>query len=556
MFTIWTHRDQLPQNRQPEGQESQPPFAIIHAESHLEPTHALMDQQAMQVSLLQAEYEERKRALEETEEKLRLAQQALFETKATFAPIGRMPTELLGLIFIAHVKDNKQSPWTLMQISRRWRSVAMITRAIWGQILLANKKWTKSNGVPPNTRVLEGMEICSTRSQFARALERAGASPLDIKVVAINTARIICTLPESSVKPRIRSLEVITEEDCLYPLKLFEDFDLSELTSFTLDSELSDLVEQVVQKASRVRYLDVSVDTLGKMTGCIWWNELEVLVVRCTGTYQDIGWLIPTLLNAAGLTSLSLEDADLPAWLSEAPIQMPSLRQLKLCSVEPIWPIDCPNLTHLTLEESSAAVAMENRTIRLPHLTEMTFTMFIAGYILRCFEVPSLVKFELGGGAGKSTNARLFRSLWPTPNSNAGHNFPVFSIRPSVLSIRNLDINSKLLARTVVYHGSLEELNIIGVDITSEFFYDLVPVQIEKRTKKPKAGDEGATWQIGCPALRVLVVDFAGRKFVKDRLDLEAGAKTLIATRTIAGSPLNRLSIRFSTNDGWREQVE
>lgn len=44
-----------------------------------------------------------------------------------------------------------------------------------------------------------------------------------------------------------------------------------------------------------------------------------------------------------------------------------------------------------------------------------------------------------------------------------------------------------------------------------------------------------------------------GRKTIKDYVALEAGANTLIATRIRAGAPLERLALRFTEVEGWKE---
>jgi hypothetical protein len=531
----------------------------VPTEAQLLHNRTLITQQAAEIALLQAECQERKKALEESEAKLRTAEQALFEIKATIAPIKRVPPEVLGIIFVVHVRDNQQSPWTLMQVSRNWRSAAMMTRTIWGRILFANRRWIKSRGVSPHDRFFDGMEICSKQEQFTRALQRAGATPLDLRVITPGITCPVYSLDKHAVKPRIRSLELITMDDWDISTNLFDGFDFSGIESLTLEDNPTSIVEKVIRESRRLRSLEVPVQVLNKMTGCKWWNELEELTVKFHyfPRNDSIDWLKPALVGTTSLISLSLEDGDLTALFAQEQIRMPSLKYLKLCEVEPFWPIDCCNLTHLTLQESLGRTELADRSIHLPHLIEMVFISLGFGNVLRVFDLPSLNKFDFRGGGGKATNASFFKTLWPTGGSATGTD-PVFKREPRVLSLRIIEINSKALSRAIASQTWLEELSTAAVDITADFFDGLVPVQVEVRPKKSQASHRGVapTWQVGSPSLKRLSIDFVGRKTTRDQVALEAGAKRFMAGRIKAGAPLELLAMRFSEVEGWKELIE
>jgi hypothetical protein len=131
------------------------------------------------------------------------------------------------------------------------------------------------------------------------------------------------------------------------------------------------------------------------------------------------------------------------------------------------------------------------------------------------------------------------------------------SIEPTILRLQDTLVNQKVLARALTGRTRLNELYTVGVKITAEFFQALTPVRITKETKRSQTSKGGrSAWQIGCPALKILLVDHLDSKVKQEQTAVEASAKALIAARIKAGAPLDRFAIRFSRDEGWKEFVD
>ena len=177
------HTDANKSSQDSSSEAELPFFESFQLEGQIIQPRALLTQQAAKVALLQAKYRKQEKILGTLEESLREAKQISFKIQAKTLPINRVPPEVLGLIFTAHVQENRGSPWPLMQVSRTWRAVALMTRAIWGRIVLAPSNWAKLKGVDPHLRFWDGMEVCYKQAQLDRAPKRAEAIPLELKIV-------------------------------------------------------------------------------------------------------------------------------------------------------------------------------------------------------------------------------------------------------------------------------------------------------------------------------------------------------------------------------------
>lgn len=289
------------------------------------------------------------------------------------------------------------------------------------------------------------------------------------------------------------------------------------------------------------------------------WNALEELAIKDLFMSGDIKGIRSILSAATALTCLELDSGSIVHPDSNDDICLPSLRHLKLIAVDEFWPIDCRNLTHLTLEWTPDVDELADRSIRLPHLVELIYVSMKVENDLRVFDVPSLRTFDFKCLMGKAGSAMLFKSIWPDTTSLKGQaNVVVSNIEPQLLSLRNTDINSKVLARSLAGRMLLEDLSMIEVEITTEFFDGLLPVQLQKQTKKSQKTqrDGGPAWRVGCVALKRLAVDLFGRKLKQEQAVVEESARRLLAARNNAGFPFERLAIRFSKEESWKELAD
>jgi hypothetical protein len=539
-------------------------------------TRAFISQQAAKVATLQAKYLEQKKISDALESKLQIAQQLLFETQATIATVRRVPPEILSIIFTVHVEENNESPWLLMQVSRAWRAAALMTRSIWGRIILAPSNWNKSKKGSRRVRVWDGMEVCYKKAQLIRALKRAGAVPLDLKIVSTTSNHrrrwmsgmtnaehdllfLIDSIPLHQSSPRLRSLNIETDGKLTLPTKTFQTFNFTDLVSLILDEKYPELVDQVVKEARGLRTVRVHAQSLEKMEKYKWWNKVEELDIQ--HLFHTKTEVIRSILCAStALTSLSIETGMVSDPHSpKEQIYLPLLKRLELRSITDFWPIDCPALTYLGLHSPPSIMGLQAASIRLPYLTELALSLrHTYENTLTVFDLPSLDTLEFRCTWGKAAAATMLKRIWgnSTP-STLTKKTTSSSIEPKVIRLRSSLVNQKVLARALAERTLLRELYTIDIQINAEFFDALTPVRIAKQTKKSQAskgGDSG--WQISCPALKVLVVDHVDRKLKQEQGVVEASAKALIAARIKAGAPLERFAIRFSKDEGWEEFVD
>jgi len=120
---------------------------------------------------------------------------------------------------------------------------------------------------------------------------------------------------------------------------------------------------------------------------------------------------------------------------------------------------------------------------------------------------------------------------------------------------RGADINPMVLARTLVNRTRVQELSLVAVEVTSEFFDRLASVWTGKRGKESQETQRGVVskWEIPCMALTRLTIDLVGCKIKQRHAAVDASAKKLMAARIKAGVPFELFSIRFSPEQGWTE---
>ena len=497
-------------------------------------------------------------------------------SESRIAPVGRVPTEVLGLIFAAHVNENLQSPWPLMQVSRAWRAAALMTRVIWGRILLAHPSWVKAKTGGARVRVYEGMEVCFKPPQLNRALKRAGATPLDLKIVFTNEIagaryrrvltesqtqtellELISNAPGQGVGTKLRSLSITTDWNFTVPTETLLKFDFTTLVSLSLDKEYPDVIKKVVKESPGLRGLHVRSQVLNEMGKYNRWEDLEEVGITELRFVKDMEQVWSMLSASIHMVSISLHSGVL---LSEndPPISIPSLKRLVLNRVSSFWPIDCPNLTHLTLSTPPSRLDLENGSVHLPHLIELVYVAsFIMDHSLGIFNVPALHKLTFQCPYGRATCATAIKTMWPFSTSKGSVKAGAISnIEPRSFHLHQTSINQKVLAHVLTGRRYLEEIVSVDNEISGEFFTCLLPVPAKETKTAQKGKGKKASWNIPCGALKRLEIDVVTRKKVKrDQPTVEAAARELIEARKKAGAPLERLAMRFSKDEGWIDLV-
>ena len=111
-----------------------------------------------------------------------------YNSASFLAPIQRLPVEILAEIFLLSRDCHLRPPLHLMHVCRRWRATMLNTPRIWVNLRL--RTWTKMDEV----RV---------------ALERTGASPLDVE---IDTGMDVFKMVDTDKLKRYAGLELATTE--------------------------------------------------------------------------------------------------------------------------------------------------------------------------------------------------------------------------------------------------------------------------------------------------------------------------------------------------------
>lgn len=522
----------------------------------------VLEQEAIH-SRFQEEYEKQKATMTEIEGRLRTAADTLFKTRAVLAGIRRLPLEILGEIFVNHVRGNFGSPWTVMHVCRAWRNAALLTRTIWGVIMLTpalGPKFDKNR-----SRIFKGMELCFKPSQVFRALARAGPMPLDLSIGFEVQGKqpsgqkawrdkqhgmiddMLETLIFGVEKRRIRSFEVNTGGQARLWFNLWSKFDTSGLESLRLDRSYPIFIEQVLKEAKRLRRLTANAKDIKAFADVPWLGQLEELgILDAKHVPLDSGYLHDILHSARSLQFLSIHGGlIMDNRAMERSIDMPGLTHLELRGLTCFWPIECPNLTHLTIEcDHRSPRRIEPNSIHLPHLKVFNFTCCYSLECLLGFVVPNLREFDLHGSPSKSDMRRGMSLVWSKKS--------VPNINPTIFRFHHATVNCKVIADTIKTMSQLEEVKIQQVNVNTQFLNELHPKSISPPKKKQPA-KKVSRRMVSASKMKVLSIDFIGSKAKTEGADAyEKAATELLEKRQHAKAPLERIEVRLTEEDGWR----
>lgn len=549
------------------------PIFNFPTESQIAQARLLATEQEATFVQIQVEYDKQKTIMSDIEKRLRTAEETLFKTKAILAGIYRLPPEILGEIFIFHVRANLQSAWTLMQVSRAWRSAALSTRALWGAIMLSPSMGSKMDKT--RARVYKGKEVCFKLNQVTRALARAGPTPLDLfigsefKERRVSGRRIwnykasyaienllLSHMTNGPEKKKLRSLEIETNGYKVFGFgNKMDKFDLTTLESLKLEYMWPELIDRVQKEAKGMRRLVAMSSDIQKLVGVRWLGQLEELeILNHRNISTDAAAIRSILSEAQSLNSLLIDggqilDKDLP----KSTIEFPKLQRLVLRKVHDFWPFDAPNVTHLTIECSwEAPRQMERNSINLPHLKVFHFNCMNSLECLLAFVVPSLQEFSLWGRDSRQQMRTGMEKVWIQNNSP--------NINPVSFTFRHATTHHQVVADTISKMTNLEALHIEYVTVTTPFLNQLQPQRgppPKKVAKNKKEHEQPQTrknppWVVRAPKMKVLTMDFAGSKMKNDDAEAyEKAARELLAKRKHSKTPMEKIEIRLSADEGW-----
>ncbi|KDQ19636.1 hypothetical protein BOTBODRAFT_184596 [Botryobasidium botryosum FD-172 SS1] len=329
-----------------------------------------------------------------------------FASAATIAPIGFLPSELLGHIFMCGTQQDPQSfPHLVSQVSRMWREVALHTPALWSYIELYD-------------------DYTYERAQIR--MERSRATPLDISynygtytdhMTPFDVVEMMDFLIPFS--PRWRSLSLRFASAANLQIALLKCYQHTPILE-KLYLETPEIDAGFLLEVHPADFLGGTIPAIRSLTfrnvylGCTPALLSHVTYLHLSDIFKLPG-LTWSVLASAPLRHLVLDE--LGEFGSEDitfPLAtLPSLQKLILSHVsefialQALFCIDMPSLSHLTIISinghrafpwsSSRNVELSRRLPSLRHLAVRfgTFSHITFEHILRI--MPALVGLEFEG---------------------------------------------------------------------------------------------------------------------------------------------------------------
>ncbi|KAG8808005.1 hypothetical protein FRC17_004178 [Serendipita sp. 399] len=453
------------------------------------------------------------------------------------------PDDILSIIFESYV-DILGNPWALMQVCRRWRHVATLTRRIWSGILIAYTTPTVSHSsFPCDERRYQGYEICNTVQRLSSALARAARGPLDIcfKLSTIRGWAIdpsvkaeaflwecVDLLRTSQAYLRIRCLETPSASASWMDSLGLNNFEFIALESALVGMSALGLCRQIQLTAKRIHTLVMRQD-FGRSFS---WDlqvlpNLQNLEILGRASQNEGRELHRLLRGGAHLVDLSLSTLEVSG---DGPLSFPSLQTLKLCSVQFGCMVNLPSLRSL----------------------EMSFSSVLSTGV-DSIDLPSLTSLELYG----STPHRDVRIRAPALNnlqvylySQQDESVPHLQdhleeiIKPAFGTLRRVELQGDFETSTTLVDlldrcVSLEELHISRCRIKKSFFEALggclLPPKPDSLLHKAPI----------ITSLKAFHLDLRDVKHAPTRTASAKWARMAVRARGQGGYPLNEASIRI-----------
>ncbi|KIM23473.1 hypothetical protein M408DRAFT_27819 [Serendipita vermifera MAFF 305830] len=551
-------------------------------DSQLAQAHEFVVKQTNEVQVLEKMYKGYNLIAKRCQLEIDAVEQAMFVNLSKMAPIRRVPPEILSMVFYIHVYENSESPWLLMQVSRAWRAVALLTKGLWSRIVLAPTSWYRRKYLYRDNR---GMEVCTTQPQLFLALKRAGSCALDLKIVAgfrddnyygksgsgkkikKHLCGLLDALQSQKEVPHIRSLVLSTATEFKFPQGSFQKLSFDTLEAIELDVRYKEIADKISTEAKCLRKLRAPADIsrfLQKLGG---WNELSDLVLMGKSDWFSDNTPITPVCLPVNLTSLRIEYTANDFLDFSESVEIPSLTHIHLEVWErPFsWLVKSPNLVYLELSGVQERSAVPAEEIVLLKLKEFRCTSQLTpACFLQSFKAPAICKLVLSSGGKKVSNALFFKEMWPHQRLASSFRIgePVYRLEPAIFHLQDTDINSKVLGRVVKDRILLQEFHYTSRrTLNAEFFEALMPRRIAKakggRNKTSSSTKRG--WIVPAPLLKKLVVTLEWQTITEQKsiVFLDA-AKVFADWRLKAMKPLEQFSVEFgqSHEDGTWDYLE
>ncbi|CCA73878.1 hypothetical protein PIIN_07831 [Serendipita indica DSM 11827] len=494
--------------------------------------------------------------LEDIENERMMVENELVVPRSIVTRLRDIPQEVLSMIFEACTEDPDFSPWTVMQINRKWRSVALHTRSLWSKICIFNDRSHHFMRKSRSARQDAGYELCDSLSRLQLAVARSAGGPLDIILDVLGydtsirwynpdqkrrTIELITCL--KSVEGRIRTLD-LRESNCRLVDDLpFEDISLPFLESAMVHGRMKELLKRIWTTAPNLRRLSYSLDrntelNLNLPAG----NRITDLRIHGgnhtrSDKMEVSEHLAQAIISAECLTHLTLNGLFIYAPSRQTTLFHPELRHLKLVNVQ-LWRIlELPLLESLdmgfcTTFESDA------RTLILPSLLSLTLDQ-IVNYHNAKINAPMLQELTINGRSS-SPQLTVFLDL-AEMCLRTGHAL----LRKLVLHDCDMKTWVRQCIDTLDGFPQLEEL-ILSKTILTKSFFDafaggILGTKFEPYRKPPIC--------VALKTFRVSLIDIPHRSTDKA---MRKWIPKALKARARRGYPLEMASMRENDTEGWK----
>ncbi|CAG7850334.1 SubName: Full=Uncharacterized protein {ECO:0000313/EMBL:CCA73879.1} [Serendipita indica DSM 11827] len=487
--------------------------------------------------------------LKEIEEEQEQVKEEIAYHQSIATKMRRFPHEVLSLIFEQCIEvDENFSPWTLMQVSRAWRSVAMHTRPLWSRIvvLLENRDAVPRKG----NRREDGGEICDTVARLQRALARSAGGPLKVAIRGYGYAQtfygdskqtVLAMLNAlKMVHDRIESLETTGAVGSWMEELPFDDWTFMGLRTAKVNLSLKKLNERIQQTAPNLRSLELPSGA-EESNWDLSRHRVEELNISSTGTYPsdaaERGKRILDIVNKASihLTSLDLQNTVISSANREPALIFPNLRSLVLQGVHFHRKLSVPHLETLKMSEWTK-LEDDATPLDVPSLRLLSITRCMRG---SCGKImaPKVQEVEL---ACITTNGRA------RPKDFIQEFLEEGNMAPTVLTLRGCDTTDmgKEYAKVLDTITTLEDLSFSEMSLSKEFFEGLAGITLA--TKVPAARKKPI-----CPQLRKFHISLVGVGHVGSERAMQKWASKAVKARARRGYALEEALIQDPKESTW-----
>ena len=404
---------------------------------------------------------------------------------------SRIPPEILCEVFHYYLRSCRNSAWTISQVCRAWRRIALGCSTLWNTIHITSVALERSNAY--RSRHPVGWDCHVTDLQAQRAIRRSREATLRIQLDFNEMPRC----PSAVLRAlgvvagqnlaRWRSLVFFNSSgirwSSLLSQALLPTQEMTSLQRISFQYKHCHLLLPIlIAGVPSLSSLEVKLEDGNPPTMLMnqpWLGRLkELTLVFCGDHYPQLGQLGPMIGKCKALEELNLrrsthssiagESFDSSRW----PPLPRGLRTVLLHTHANFWSyISSVNITSLSLRMENHTleiISVAPRSISLPSLTKLTCfsyeTTFTAGYLL---DAPNTQSMDISHWTAGSTMASY----------SIRDNFPdkTWGIYPIKVSLTTLNTNRITLRDLFLRLSKTDTLSLCFYSLSVDALFALIP---------------------------------------------------------------------------------